>query len=262
MSDVSAVEIVAALKNKYSYPEWVGLPEVPNGTGSASRRRADFIAYNLYPSKNYCIHGFEVKVSRSDLLNELKDGGKSDSIAKYCDAWFLVVPKDLVKETDEVPDTWGIYEYNNGALRLKRKGEPLLNKWTIDRTLTAALLQATCREKNKVIDRINNISYEENYKKIQEEVDKTVEKKLTYYRGKAEIIGRALDLAGISEWQYDRDTDFLAKRLKLAFSINEVYLGGILRDMEDAEKQFKAMREIIQTLKAGGSVGSTKQNDI
>ena len=46
-------QIKQALNDKYSFPEWIFLTEVPNATGSMHRRSMDGFAYNLYPSKNY-----------------------------------------------------------------------------------------------------------------------------------------------------------------------------------------------------------------
>ena len=69
--------------------------EVPNATGGLSKRRADAVAMNLFPSKNYEIRGFEIKISKSDLKRDLDNGSKSNEVAKYCDYWFLVTPRDL-----------------------------------------------------------------------------------------------------------------------------------------------------------------------
>lgn len=115
---IRADVIREALKKAYPTPEWYLSFEVGNSTGAACRRHADAIAINAYPSKGFETRGFEIKVSKQDLNSELKNGLKSDEIARFCDYWFLVVPKGL---TDGItlPPTWGVIEYNNGALRQK-----------------------------------------------------------------------------------------------------------------------------------------------
>src|SRR4029077_8224609 len=52
---------------------------------------------------------FEIKVSRNDWKKELERPDKAEKIAKYCDYWFVVCPKGLIR-TEEVPRTWGLIE--------------------------------------------------------------------------------------------------------------------------------------------------------
>ena len=59
--------------------------------------------YNAYPR-----HGFEVKVSRSDWLNELRDPSKAEAFRPYCHFWSLVIAdKSMVRE-GELPEGWGL----------------------------------------------------------------------------------------------------------------------------------------------------------
>jgi hypothetical protein len=95
--------------------QWVFLTQVRSSTGSASRV-ADAMAFNMYGSTGYEILGFEIKVSRSDFLSELKDMSKSDEIMSYCDKWYLVVPDaDIVKD-GELPKNWGLLVLKDGKL--------------------------------------------------------------------------------------------------------------------------------------------------
>ena len=66
-----ANEIKALLHNKYAPPVYAFFTEVGSSTGFANRY-IDAVAYSLYPSMHHEIHGFEIKVSRSDFLNEMK----------------------------------------------------------------------------------------------------------------------------------------------------------------------------------------------
>lgn len=63
------------------------------------------------------ILGFEVKVSRSDWLSELKKPEKADSLARYCDRWYLVISDPKIVKDGELPPTWGL---------LCRKGDRLV----------------------------------------------------------------------------------------------------------------------------------------
>jgi hypothetical protein len=117
---ITADMIRKALEAAYQPPEWYIGFEVGNSTGANTRRHADATAINAYPSQGYTIRGFEIKVSKQDLAAELQQGGKSDSIAQYCDYWFLVTPKGLTDDFT-LPPTWGVLEYDKGKLRQKHK---------------------------------------------------------------------------------------------------------------------------------------------
>lgn len=55
------------------------------------------------------IHGFEVKVSRSDWLSELRtDGQKSALWRSYCTHWWIVVPDAGIITPRELPAGWGL----------------------------------------------------------------------------------------------------------------------------------------------------------
>ncbi|HEX9973153.1 MAG TPA: hypothetical protein VGD14_13865, partial [bacterium] len=67
-------EIMIALKAKYPPPQYATLFEVRNqtGYGNGTIRYADAIVFDLYPSSGMHMSGFEFKVSRQDLINELQ----------------------------------------------------------------------------------------------------------------------------------------------------------------------------------------------
>jgi hypothetical protein len=139
MSDkVTSSTIRVALEKRYCAPEWCLMHEVANGTGFSGKRYADCVAMNLFPSRGLAIHGLEIKVSRSDLTNELKNPDKADEIAQYCDLWYVVVPKGLADGL-ELPLPWGLIElHENGFLREKKKAQKLDAK-PLTRTFIAAL---------------------------------------------------------------------------------------------------------------------------
>lgn len=111
----TSADIREALRIRYPKPEWAIFFEVANATGGGKVRYADAVAMNLFPSRGLALHGFEIKVSRSDWLNELKQPTKSEPVQKYCDFWWIVTPKDIVK-ADELPPTWGLMEYKGSKL--------------------------------------------------------------------------------------------------------------------------------------------------
>ena len=113
-----------------------------NGNGrewaffSHVRRTADALAMSMYRSKGHEMHGFEVKVSRSDWLRELKQPTKADAIAGFCNRWWVAVSNTDIVKTGELPPNWGLLvptvgRHPNGlptALRAAVRAKPLSPK--------------------------------------------------------------------------------------------------------------------------------------
>lgn len=115
-------KIKLSIKRRYDPPEWSLAFELASPDG----RRADAIAVNTFPSRNFKIVGFEFKASRSDWLSEKREGAKADYFVTLCDEWYVVAWNDVVEES-ELPEGWGLLE-------LKPNSEQL---WTqVDSDLT------------------------------------------------------------------------------------------------------------------------------
>jgi len=110
----------AALRRLFPVATYAVLFNVANATGSVSRR-ADAIVQSLWPSRGLWFAGVEIKVSRTDWLRELKDGGKAEAIARFCDRWFLAVSDAGIVLPNELPDGWGLIAPERGALRIVTK---------------------------------------------------------------------------------------------------------------------------------------------
>lgn len=66
--------------------------------------------------ERYSIHGFEVKVSRSDWLSELADPTKAEAWAQHCH-YFWLVASDKAIVRDDLPDGWGLLVPHGRSLR-------------------------------------------------------------------------------------------------------------------------------------------------
>lgn len=100
-----------ALKRKYQYPEWGLFFEVTGKNG----RRADAVAYNLYPSRNWKTIGLEVKVSRSDWKKELQQASKNDWFVGQADQFYVVAGRKGIVRKSELPEGWGLFEMKGGG---------------------------------------------------------------------------------------------------------------------------------------------------
>lgn len=133
---------------------YVRAEHVKNGLGFNARRTCDFMALDLWPGgygpdrTGATLHGFEVKVSRSDWLTELRDPEKAESFARYCHHWWLAAAdRSIVK--DDLPEDWGLMvPGRNGGMRVvkqapRREPEPL--PLEIVGTLTRSVMKTTVR---------------------------------------------------------------------------------------------------------------------
>lgn len=192
IAKLSSEEIKRLLKAKYDEPAFAFFTEVGNGTGSNCSRYADAVAFSLYPSTGLEMIGFEIKVSRSDFLNEMKNPSKANDIMKFCDRWYLVCPKGMVLP-DELPKTWGLLEVGQEGRIYKKKIAPPLEPEPLNRKIISALLrrategtvpksvlrdefdrvrkQAIESAENAVKGKPNESYFEENYNKLKEKVD-------------------------------------------------------------------------------------------
>ena len=107
-----AEDIYALLYRRFSDGrQWLCATEVGNTTGGG-KRRLDFVAANCYAGEGFGIHAFEVKISKSDLRNELFDPSKHNIFFPEVDYYSIVAP-DYVLDAEYcalVPKNWGIYK--------------------------------------------------------------------------------------------------------------------------------------------------------
>ena len=130
--------IFELLRRRHPAGEWAYLEEVAPRTGGGTRY-ADAVAVNLWHSRGHAVHGFEVKVHRSDWLRELKQPAKAEEVYAYCDYWWVVTEKGLVKD-GELPPTWGLLERRGGSLYTV-KAAPKLEPKALTRGFFASLVR-------------------------------------------------------------------------------------------------------------------------
>lgn len=106
-------KIKLSIKRRYDPPEWSLAFELASPDG----RRADAVAVNTFPSRNFKIVGFEFKASRSDWLSEKREGAKADYFVTLCDEWYVVAWNGVVEES-ELPDGWGLLELKPNSEQL------------------------------------------------------------------------------------------------------------------------------------------------
>lgn len=142
-AEVPQPNIFDLLRKRHEGSAWAFMEEVRNATGYSRRvtRTADALAMSLWPSRGLHIHGFEVKVSRSDWLRELKDPEKAEEMHGFCHYWWLAVDDPSIVQNGECPMTWGLLVRRKNKLVCER--EPTFNEKALAPTYSflAAILR-------------------------------------------------------------------------------------------------------------------------
>lgn len=113
--------------------------EVGNDTGTKVTRHADAVAIGIWPSTGHQIHGYEIKISRGDFLNEMKQPEKSWPVMRFCHRWTLLTPPGLVR-ADELPPNWGLQTFDGRTLRTVKQA-PLMQPEPLSGGFVAALVR-------------------------------------------------------------------------------------------------------------------------
>lgn len=106
---MTSAEIKAILKKKYTSPGWVFLDELRLGTGYASSSNRYMDGFAIYTWGDLETKAFEIKVSRSDFLLEMKKPSKRRQALAFSNKFYFVTPPGLLKP-EEIPSDSGLIE--------------------------------------------------------------------------------------------------------------------------------------------------------
>lgn len=248
-----ATEVYQALAELYAPPSHAILFEVPDATGTHKTRTADALAMSLWPSRGVTLSGFEIKVSRTDWVKELKDPSKAEAIARYCDYWYLVVSDREIVQPGELPPAWGLFMPGKaGKLKLVKEPTRLEAPVPIGRSFLAAIFRRAT-EKITLEDPIR-VAREEG-RKAGYEAGSTTAKQIAESTAKSngaslEALRKAVDefeaVSGIRIDSYSGGRS-LGEAVKLVRS------GGVIlarRKMQDIEDHAKQILELAARFKA------------
>jgi len=121
---VTADEVLTALELRHPLPEWAFFPELQLGTGTSwlnghphAERRIDAWAISCYADNTSV--AYEIKVSRSDFVREMKDARKHAGVFDVASEFYFAAPAGLIKPSELPPGT-GLVEVNEkGRTRMK-----------------------------------------------------------------------------------------------------------------------------------------------
>lgn len=245
---MKTAEVKALMRARFCSPEWAIFFEVGDGTGAGNRRWADAVAMNMYPSRGLEIHGFEVKVSREDWLRELKNPEKSAPVQQYCDRWWIVCPRALIKP-GELPPTWGHYDVTPSGLRQVVQA-PKLTPIDVSKSFVAALLRrssgASADEIEAAVLRERALVEKACNERIEREVGLRTERGREAQRAIAEF--EKLTGLSINRWNQPE---------AVAQAVNLVLKLGVLRTYGLLSQVQRSARDLVEECEA--VIGSFKQ---
>lgn len=133
-----------ALHGAENLSKYIALTQVASSTGGATNI-ADVMILGAWRSSGNLLEGFEVKVSRADWLNEVKNPDKCLPSKQYCHKWWLVIADAAMVKDGELPDDWGMMVVDRGALKIVKKA-PMLKPVPLAMDFVASLLRTDARE--------------------------------------------------------------------------------------------------------------------
>lgn len=239
---VTSADIRAALKVRFPAQSHALLFEVAPTTGGGTRY-ADAVAVGLWASHGHAIEGVEVKVSRADFLNEMKQPEKSQPVFQYCNRWWLACPKDMVKP-EELPPTWGMLELCGDTLRQKVKA-PKLTPVPVNIGFLAALIRRHAGLDDDMAEQAMRgrlRSYETEIKeRLERDARHTYQQRVKAAEEGMAILAKVKEQTGIDLASYEYRNDGFMEAVKLA-----VELGGNYSGIADLQRSIERTLKCIE----------------
>lgn len=217
-------------KRHYTFADEVG-----DSTGISQTRRLDFCVIDHFESNGFSIDTFEIKVSKGDLMSELRNPDKHNIFFDNINTYSLACPHYILdKKTMEIiPPKWGVYTVKDGLLRAKRKPVPLHDEKVekIDKSFVASFIRRinkpTVKDyEQKLIERYYE-GIEEGKKK--ERKHQAEMEKINVYSRDAQYIACYKELLTILDTQHYKLKDAIPV-IRLILKTDTGYLKSYLED--------------------------------
>lgn len=236
----TSAHIRALLRTRYQHPEWALCFEVANTTGAYAKRYADGVAMNLFPSRGLAIHGFEIKVSKSDFKNEIANPEKSEAVQQYCDHWWIVAPASAVDES-LLPTTWGWLRVDGERL-VAAKNAPKLDAKPMTRAFMAAMVRRSNEADAADVEAIVRKRVQAERENDRKVIDREVEART---RGAADALKKIEELkAKIGNDRWDSlEAEDVAAAVKF---VRACGVSGTYRGMRSLQRDLKCAAGLIE----------------
>ncbi|WP_135822983.1 hypothetical protein [Halostella litorea] len=229
-------KIKLSIKRRFDPPEWSLAFELASPNG----RRADAIAVNTFPSRNFKVVGFEFKASRSDWLSEKNEGAKADYFVTACDEWYVVAWSGVVEES-ELPEGWGLFELKpnseqiwkqvDSELTEHQQGEP-------DKAFWGRFIQKTVGGESNYTKQDLREARRRGYEEAEEELtDRRLDREAEDLHDKAETVDKLRD-AGLLGYVHPISDDRI-ERLNKAKQFVQALEGGQFNSLDNELEHFE-----------------------
>lgn len=235
--------------------------EVGDATGFSQKRWADALVMSCWPSRGLHLTCYEIKVSRSDWLNEKKKPEKAEVIASRCEYMILLTAPDVVLDPIEIPHGWGWTVYDGRQFK-KMKEAPLRECEPCDRAFLAAILRRAARNDQAIVDTLVAEAQEKALENLNERLNNGIKNATRHFEEEFQRLNKKIaefeEASGISlgdRWTSGKDIGRAVAAVRAA-GIFEVY-GGIAnlstKLRESADRLDKAGAGLgMEMLKKGG----------
>jgi len=246
--------VSAVLQKKFGKPEYAFLRQVRNATGFQQRTRtADALAMGLWPSRGMHLHGFEIKVSRSDWAHELKQPDKAEEIARYCHFWWLAVPDAAIVKDGELPHQWGLLECKSQAPKIIKQAPFVESPQPPTMMFFASLMRSVAEDDTALAD-VQKLMQKEIWaaeergrKRAVDEAKRDMDKQIEHT---ADLLKRVADFEAASGIRIDRYSAYFSGEIGAAVRMirNE---RGIASLVDEAAARLKRAGDELREVAAG-----------
>ncbi len=154
-------ELLDRLASRFEHPRYALFSELGYvGVGSG---RMDAMAMAMWRSLGLEVHGFEIKISRSDWLREIKQPHKADEFFQYCNRWWLCVADQAIVKNGELPPKWGLLVPHAQGLKAVVEAQALKPE-PLDRAFVAEILRHAYKADKQ------SVRWEQRFKSTPEEL--------------------------------------------------------------------------------------------
>lgn len=248
---ITSADLCRMIESKFAGDgSHLALFDVPDNVGLNSKRRADAIVIGNWGSTGRLVHGFEIKITRSDWLRELKHVDKADPFIARCDRWWLVTADDKLAKADEIPALWGWMTATKTGLRIQKAATIIpQSPDTLHKLFALGLIRKAYERSTgdvmsnpMVTSEIERIRAD-HARRINETVarqSQAMKRDLDEYKRQAEKFEADSGMK-LTDWR-------LGNVGKLALAIHDMYADGYSSTRSRLTQQAKVMRDAAQSI--------------
>ena len=256
---ITAAQVRAALQARYTAPRYALLFEVTDATGARHTRSADALAMGCWPSMGLELEGMEIKVSRSDWRSELKKPQKAETIASYCDRWWLVTAPGVVQDEGEVPPAWGWMVWDGKRLVTARAAAKQPEPKPVNRDFLAALLRRAAKTDDAMVAALVAERMAAKEEEFERRVLERVQARTREHEQLKDQVRRFTEASGVDLMREDARYDFIlpSDGQSLGRAVKMVLKAGVAATysgLEQIEEQLTRAAERIATARREAGV--------